>query len=112
MNYSNMMNRHFFPALDKAGHPRIRFHDLRHTYASIRLDQGDSIAEVSEDLGHSTPTVTLSAYTRKIRRLNGETAERLEKAVFEQDGSKMVAEPKRKKLVVGGERFELSTSTV
>ncbi|UCF84689.1 MAG: site-specific integrase [Desulfobacteraceae bacterium] len=31
MNYSNMMNRHFIPALEAAELPRIRFHDLRHT---------------------------------------------------------------------------------
>jgi integrase len=92
INYSNMMNRHYKPALKAAGLPGIRFHDLRHTYASIRLDQGNSVVEVSEDLGHSTPTVTLNVYAHKVKRINMESALRLESTVFGQDGSKMVAQ--------------------
>lgn len=32
VNYSEMVQRHFFPALEASKLPRIRFHDLRHTY--------------------------------------------------------------------------------
>ena len=37
MSQSGMLKRHFFPALKKAGVKRIRFHDLRHTYASLLI---------------------------------------------------------------------------
>ena len=37
INYSNMVRRHFLPALKAAELPRIRFHDLRHTYASLMI---------------------------------------------------------------------------
>jgi integrase len=96
MDHHNMVNRNFRPALKSAGLPSIRFHDLRHTYASIRLDGGDSIAEVSEDLGHSRPTVTLNVYTHKLKRSNPEAAKRLEEEILGSTGSKMVAEKKKR----------------
>jgi integrase len=96
LDHHNMVRRYFKPALDKAELPAIRFHDLRHTYASIRLDQGDSIGEVSEDLGHSTPTVTLNVYTHKFRRNNKEAAKRLEKSILGGTGSKTVANKKKR----------------
>jgi integrase len=48
----------------KAGLPGVRFHDLRHTFASTLLANGVSIAAVSGWLGHASPTVTLSTYAR------------------------------------------------
>jgi integrase len=38
-NNKNMLRRHFRPALLAAGCPAIRFHDLRHTYASLLIAQ-------------------------------------------------------------------------
>ena len=43
INDSGMLRCHFFPALKKAGVERIRFHDLRHTYASLLIEQGENI---------------------------------------------------------------------
>lgn len=43
MNYSNLVNRHFKPALKAEGLPIIRFHDLRHTYASLLIEQGENL---------------------------------------------------------------------
>lgn len=37
----NMMTREFYPALERAGLPRIRFHDLRHTYAAVLITMGE-----------------------------------------------------------------------
>jgi integrase len=90
MNYSNMMNRHFFPALKKAGLPRIRFHDLRHSYASIMIEQGENIKYIQTQLGHSSPTVTLNVYAHLMKPTNQKAVCRLERAIFV-DGSKMVA---------------------
>jgi integrase len=44
----------------------VRFHDLRHTFASTLLSNGVSIAAVSGWLGHASPTVTLSTYAHMM----------------------------------------------
>ncbi|WP_328865480.1 tyrosine-type recombinase/integrase [Streptomyces sp. NBC_00304] len=54
------------PALGKAGVPRGRengMHALRHFYASVLLDAGESIKALSEYLGHHDPGFTLRTYT-------------------------------------------------
>lgn len=57
---------------------RIRFHDLRHTHASLLLQQGVHAKIVSERLGHSTITTTLDTYTHVVPVLQKEAAERLD----------------------------------
>lgn len=54
--------RHFFPAMKRAGVRRIRFHDLRHTAATIRLAAGDQPHAVQEMLGHTKVETTLGVY--------------------------------------------------
>ena len=48
--------------LATAGMPRLRFHDLRHTYASLLIAQGLNVVFVSRQLGHATPAITLTVY--------------------------------------------------
>ena len=43
INHNNLVARHFRPALVAAGIEQIRFHDLRHTYASLLIDQGENV---------------------------------------------------------------------
>jgi integrase len=66
----NYFNRHVWsPALERAGVPRSRengMHALRHFYASVLLDAGDSIKAVSEYLGHTDAGFTLRTYTHLI----------------------------------------------
>ena len=80
--HGNMVNRHFRPALKKAGVDVIRFHDLRHTYASLKIEQGENIVYISEQLGHSTPTITLNVYSHLLKKVNTESANKFEKALF------------------------------
>lgn len=82
MNYSNMVQRYFLPALKSADLPRIRFHDLRHTHASIRLANGENIKYIQTQLGHASPTVTLNVYAHLMNPTNQDAACRLENAVF------------------------------
>ena len=62
MDPSHMVRREFAKLLKKANVPRIRFHDLRHTAATLLFAQGINPKVVSELLGHSDIAITLSLY--------------------------------------------------
>jgi integrase len=49
--------------LNLPGQPRLRLHDLRHSYASLAIAQGMSVAFVSRSLGHARISMTLDVYT-------------------------------------------------
>ncbi len=59
---STWRRRVFKKALQKAGLRDIRIHDLRHSYATIRISKGDSIEDVSNQLGHYSPKITWDVY--------------------------------------------------
>ena len=65
-----MMKRRFLPALNRAGIDRIRFHDLRHTYASLLLANGAPMKYVQHQLGHSSITMTMDLYTHLLPEVN------------------------------------------
>jgi integrase len=58
----NWRRRVFTKALQEAGLRTIRIHDLRHTYATLRISKGDNIADVSGQLGHHSVKLTLDVY--------------------------------------------------
>ena len=90
MNYSNMVQRYYMPALKKAKIDRIKFHSLRHTFASLLIEQGENIKYIQNQLGHSSPTVTLSVYAHLMKPTNQEAACRLENTILNDVGHKMV----------------------
>ncbi len=51
-----------------AGEPRLRFHDLRHTFASVLISQGNDVVFVSRQMGHASPSITLDVYGHLFRR--------------------------------------------
>ena len=61
--------------------PAIRFHDLRHTAATILLSRGVHVKLVSEMLGHSTIVLTLDTYSHVIPAMHGDAAAAMD-AVF------------------------------
>jgi integrase len=63
MDASNLLKYCFYPALSKAGLPRIRFHDLRHTFATLQHKARIQTKTTSAMLGHSTIATTLNLYT-------------------------------------------------
>lgn len=101
MNYSNMVQRYYRKALKDAGIPQIRFHDLRHTYASLLLAQGENVKYIQTQMGHSSPTVTLNVYAHLMKGENQEAACRLEKSIFEGTGHILVTK-EEKGLTVNG----------
>jgi integrase len=65
-------------ALDRAGLPRIRIHDLRHTAASALLADGIHPKVVQEFLGHSSIKVTLDVYSHVMPTMHAEAMRRLD----------------------------------
>ena len=64
----------FVQAVKKAGLPRIRLHDLRHTYATLALSAGVHPKIVSERLGHANIGITLDCYSHCLPALSEEAA--------------------------------------
>ena len=64
----------FYGVLKKAGVPGIRFHDLRHTAATLLLAEGVHPKVVSEMLGHTTITLTLDTYSHLVPVLHAHAA--------------------------------------
>ncbi|HEX6876457.1 MAG TPA: site-specific integrase [Nocardioidaceae bacterium] len=63
LSSQNLVQRDFHPLLRRLGLPRVRFHDLRHTAATLLLQQGVHPKVVSEMLGHADVGVTLDIYS-------------------------------------------------
>jgi integrase len=59
---SERFGRHWRDAVKAADAPGLRFHDLRHTFASTLLSHGVSVKAVADWLGHASPVITLSTY--------------------------------------------------
>jgi integrase len=62
----DLITRSFKPILKRAGLPNIRFHDLRHTCATLLLSQGVHAKYVQELLGHATISITLDTYSHVL----------------------------------------------
>lgn len=65
----------------KAGVPRIRFHDLRHTHATLLLRQGVHPKVVSERLGHASVRITLDTYSHVLPDTQEEAVRAMERAL-------------------------------
>lgn len=63
------------------GGPRIRFHDLRHTHATISLSSGEPVHVVQQRLGHSSAQITLDIYGHVIPGAGAQAAARFAAAV-------------------------------
>ncbi len=62
----NLYHRYFLPCLESAGLRRFRFHDLRHTFGSLLIQDGASLAYVKEQMGHSSIQITVDTYGHLI----------------------------------------------
>lgn len=78
-----LMRWHFFPALERAKLRRIRFHDLRHTYASLLISQKESPKYIQTQLGHSSIKTTFDIYGHLMEERNAEAASKLSAAVLQ-----------------------------
>ena len=81
VNPSNLRKRSFEPLLEKAGLPAIRFHDLRHTCATLLLSRNVNPKIVSEMLGHATIAITLDTYSHVLPNMQEGAARALEETL-------------------------------
>jgi site-specific recombinase XerD len=75
--------RHYLPAVKRAGLEPLRFPDLRHTCASLLIQQGAHVKEIAERLGHSTVRITLDTYAHLLPSLDERLREGLEETYQE-----------------------------
>ncbi|MBN8199177.1 tyrosine-type recombinase/integrase [Cytobacillus pseudoceanisediminis] len=81
INPRNLL-RSFNSIITKENLPKIRFHDLRHTHASLLLLQGENIKLISERLGHSSVKVTLDTYSHILPNTQKEASNRFAQQLF------------------------------
>lgn len=74
----NTVYSHCKRIVARIGLPETRFHDLRHTFATLSLQNGDDIKTVSASLGHATVAFTLDVYGHVTEQMRRASAERMQ----------------------------------
>jgi integrase len=77
LDMQNVKNRFFHKCLEKPKLRRIRFHDLRHTFASLLIQNGESLAYVKDQLGHNSIKMTVDVYGHLVPGANRAAVNRL-----------------------------------
>jgi integrase len=81
LDAQNIVNRHFKPLLRRAALPSIRWHDLRHTCATLLLGRGVHPKLVQHLLGHASITMTLDRYSHWIPSMGRHAADGMDEAL-------------------------------
>ncbi len=98
LDSGNLRNRMFYRLLDMAGLRRVRFHDLRHTFATLLLQQGESLVYVKDQLGHSSIQITVDTYGHLVPGGNRQAVDKLDDVGTDrrpdigESGSRLVAD--------------------
>jgi integrase len=80
-----VVSHHFHRVLERTGLPQRRFHDLRHSCATLLLVQGVSPRVVMDVLGHSQIAMTMNTYSHVIPELKRDAAQRMEELIADRD---------------------------
>lgn len=75
-------SREFDRMLTRVDLPRIRFHDLRHTYATLGLEAGEHPRVMADRLGHAKTSVTLDIYSHVTPKMDADLADRQARRIF------------------------------
>jgi len=78
---NNLRKYVFYRCLDLAELRRVRFHDLRHTFASLLIQQGESLAYIKDQLGHHSIQITVDTYGHLVPGGNRQAVDRLDDAL-------------------------------
>ncbi|MCU4885119.1 tyrosine-type recombinase/integrase [Bacillus cereus] len=82
--HKSNIRRVFKSIIEKADIPKIRFHDMRHTHATLLLLQGVNPKIVSERLGHADVRITLDTYSHLLPSMQRDTATNFGKMLFDE----------------------------
>lgn len=85
ISHQNLASRVFHPALERSGVKRVRFHDLRHSYACLMISMGVNIKFLQQQLGHASIVTTLDQYGHLLTEVADGVGSRLDALVFEED---------------------------
>jgi len=78
LDQAHFYNRVWRKLLAKAGLRYIRIHDLRHTFASLLIQNGESLAYVKEQLGHGSIQITVDTYGHLVPGGNRQAVDKLD----------------------------------
>ena len=87
-NSSDLLRTGLHAALRRAGLRQVRFHDLRHSWATNLLAAGFDLVTVSKALGHANVHITLTTYANAIPKERNGAGDALAR-LMAQDGNKM-----------------------
>jgi integrase len=92
LTHPELLSSTFERIVARSGLPRIRFHDVRHTHATLLLKAGVPIKVVSERLGHTTASFTLDVYGWVLPGMQAEAAAVFSRLMAARDGDELPAE--------------------
>ena len=78
--------------LERAGCKRVRFHDLRYTFATMSLENGMDVKTLSAIIGHVSPATTLNIYTHVTDEMQRNAARNIDQGIA---GAEVEEEPER-----------------
>lgn len=77
----NLFRRTHYPLLERAGLPALRFHDLRHSAATLLLEAGVHPRAVAERLGHASPSMVMNVYGHATERMQEQATAAMERVL-------------------------------
>jgi integrase len=96
---TSIANRIFHRCLDRADLRQVRFHDIRHSFASILIQQGENLAYVKEQMGHHSIQITVDIYAHLAPEGNKSAVDRLDDPAFHET-SRNQPQPIRNRLQI------------
>jgi integrase len=85
LDQSALLRLEFYPALERAGVRRVRFHDLRHTYATLMIATGANMKLLQEQLGHESISTTIRYYGHLLPSAYEGVGAKLEALVYDRN---------------------------
>lgn len=80
---NEVLRKGFYACLEAAGLRRVRFHDLRHTFASLLIQQNANVKYIQQQLGHSSINITLDVYSHLFEGDHRHQVQRLDDELLE-----------------------------
>jgi len=79
---NGFQKKKFTNAVIAAGLGKVRFHDLRHTFGALKIEQGENIYYIQRQMGHSSIQVTIDVYGHLLETRKPEAAAKTDAAIF------------------------------